>query len=177
MAEKDGDEIKEWLAEITATDPFERLHEHRRKHPDSLIPPELEFAALVAPIVGEDEGAISFDQDLANKIDGWIAEDEARKGGGLYKEWRPKAFTKITHLVQDDTISLEKAIDTVLDGLAKEGIEDHPDSLARSYHRYIAKNLVDRIGTAIADGEQKTATKLLRELRHRHNTFGHRWPA
>ncbi len=177
MADEKGDDIKEWLAEVAATDPFERLRKFRAENPDAPIPDDLEFAALIAPIVNESEDRISFNEVLAEQIDGWITEDETSKGGGSYKEWRPGAFAKIDDLTRDGAMSVEKAVDKVLDDLAKEGFEDHPDNLTRSYHRHAAKTLIDQIGAAISDDDQDTAVELLRELRRRHNTFGHSWPA
>jgi hypothetical protein len=50
MADKESDDIKEWLTEVAASDPFERLRKFRAENPDTLIPDDLEFAALVAPI-------------------------------------------------------------------------------------------------------------------------------
>ena len=54
MVDDNDDDIKEWLAENAATVPFERLRKFRAENPDTLIPDDLEFAALVAPIVNED---------------------------------------------------------------------------------------------------------------------------
>ena len=82
-----------------------------------------------------------------------IAADEASKGGGSYKEWRPGAFARIDDLTRDGAMSVEKAIDKVLDELAEKGLEDHPDNLTRSYHRHALKNLIDQIGAAIEDDD------------------------
>ena len=132
---------------------------------------------MYAPIVGEDDGSVSFDQELSQQIDEWIADDESRKGGGSYKKWRPEAFIEIDNLIQDGAMSLETAVNKVLDELSEKGFEDHPDNLTRSYHRHVLKSLVDQIGTAIADDDNNTAVELLEELRRRYNTFGIRWSA
>ena len=153
MADKESDDIKEWLTEVAASDPFERLRKFRAEIPDTLIPNDLEFAALVAPIVNEDEDRIGFNEGLSKQIDGLIAADEASKGGGSYKEWRPGAFARIGDLTRDGAMSVEKAIDKVLDELAEKGLEDHPDNLTRSYHRHALKNLIDQIGAAIEDDD------------------------
>ena len=177
MADKDGADIKGWLAQIAATDPFERLRKFRAENPDAPIPDDLEFAARVATIVNEDENRIGFDEVLAEQIDDLIAADEAAKGGGSYKEWRPGAFARIDDLTGDGAMSLEKAVDKVLDELAERRIYDYRDGLTRSYHRHAAKTLIDQIGAAIADDDQDTAAELLEVLRRRYNTFGQRWPA
>lgn len=177
MADDGTDDLREWLAEVATTDPFERLRRFRAENPAAPIPGDLKFAAQFAPIVNEDENRIDFNEVLAEQVDNLIAEDEASKGGGSYREWRPGAFARIDDLTRDGDMSLEEAIDTVLDDLANEGKYDHSDNLARSYHRHAAKTLISQIGTAIAEGDQDTAVELLRELRRRHNTFGRRWPA
>jgi hypothetical protein len=177
MDGQDNDDIKKWLADVAAGDPFERLREHRHKNPRAPIPDDLEFAALVAPIVNEGEDRIGFNKVLAEQIDNLIAEDEISIGGGSHKKWRPEAFARIDDLTSKENISLERAIDRVLDELAIRSIHDDRDNLARSYHRQAAKSLIDQIGTAIADDEQDTAVELLKELRQRYNTFGRRWPA
>jgi hypothetical protein len=105
-----------------------------------------------------------------------IVADESQKGAGSYKMWRPEAFIRIGNLMQDGAMSLEAAVGTVLDELAEKNIEDHPDNLTRSYHRYALKNLIEQIGTAIADDDQRTAMELLAELRRRYNKYGNRWP-
>ncbi len=81
MTDNDSDDIKKWLQELAATDPFIRLRQFRRRHPGEPIPYDLEFAALVAPIVNEDENRIGFNEVLSEQIDGLIANDEASKGG------------------------------------------------------------------------------------------------
>ena len=200
MADDGTDDLREWLAEVATTDPFERLRRFRAENPAAPIPGDLKFAAQFAPIVNEDENRIDFNEVLAEQVDNLIAEDEASKGGGSYREWRPGAFARIDDLTRDGDMSLEEAIDTVLDDLANEGKYDNlarsyhrhaaktlisqigtaiadSDNLARSYHRHAAKTLISQIGTAIAEGDQDTAVELLRELRRRHNTFGRRWPA
>ena len=177
MVIKTPDDIKEWLQDIAETNIFSQLRAFSREHPNKPIPPELEFAALYAPIVGENDGSVSFDQELSEQIDAWIADDESRKGGGSYKEWRPEAFIRIGNLIQNDEMSLEAAVDTVLDELTENGIDDHPDNLTRSYHRHALKTLVDQIGTAIADDDNNKAVEFLEELRRRHNTFGICWSA
>jgi len=177
MADKEGADIKEWLAENAASDPFERLRKFRAENPGAPIPGDLEFAARVATIVNEDENRIGFDEVLAEQIDDLIAADQASKGGGSYKEWRPEAFDRIDDLTSDRAMSLDKAVDKVLDELAKRGIYDDRHNLTRTYHRHVAKTLLDQIGTAIAVDDQGTAVELLEELRRRYNTYGHRWSA
>jgi hypothetical protein len=172
MAGVEDDDIKEWLAEVAASDPFERLRKFRAENPDTPIPDELEFAALVAPIVNEDENRIGFDVILAELVDNLVAEDKYSKGGGSYKEWRPAAFARIDDLTMNGAMSVEKAIDKILDELAERDIHDYRDNLTRSYHRQAAKTLIDQIGTAIANNDQDTAVDLLNELRRRRNTFG-----
>jgi len=172
-----SDDIKEWLQKVAATDPFVKLRKFNQDNPEKPIPPELEFAALVAPILGEIEGAMSFDQELAQQIDVLMDEDDARKGGGSYKKGRLKAFAMINHLTQEENLSLEEAYEETLDQLQEEGIEDDRVNLDRAYQRYMAKKLINEIGQAISDNEQDKALKLLQELRRRHNTFGQHWTA
>ncbi len=59
-----ADDIKEWLREIAATDPFEQLKRYRADHPDQSIPEELEFAALMTPIVNEVEGRYTYEDEF-----------------------------------------------------------------------------------------------------------------
>jgi hypothetical protein len=172
MAGAEIDDIKEWLAEVATSNPFERLRSFRAENPEAPIPDDLVFAALVSPIVNEDADSISFDKVLAEQIDELIAEDENAKGGGSYKVWRPEAFARIDDLTTNGVMSVENAIDKVLDELAERGAHDYRDNLARSYHRHTAKTLIDQIGTAIANNDQDTAVERLNELRRRHNTFG-----
>ena len=171
MVDDNDEDIKEWLAKNAATDPFERLRRFRAENPDAPVPVDLEFAFLVAPIVNEDENRIGFDVVLSEQIDRLIAEDEASKGGGSYKEWRPETFARIDDLAREGALSLEKAIDKVLDELEMKGIYDDRDALTRSYHRHARKILIGQIGAAITNNDQDTAVELLRELRRRHNIF------
>ena len=177
MADERGHDIKEWLSEVAATEPFERLRERRRINPNMPIPNDLTFAALVPPIINEDNNRISFNEVLANQIDDLLAEDERSKGGGSYKKGRLRAFARITHLTQDEGLSLEAAYEKTLDELQDEGIEDDRINLDRAYQRHTAKTLTNQIGQAISDNDQGRAVKLLEELRRRYNTFGRSWPA
>ena len=144
MVDDNDDDIKEWLAENAATVPFERLRRFRAENPDAPIPVELECTALIAPIVNEDENRIGFDVLLSEQIDRLIAEDEASKGGGSYKEWRPETFARIDDLAREGALSLQKAIYKVLGELDMKGIYDDRDALTRSYHRHAHKTLIDR---------------------------------
>jgi glycine cleavage system aminomethyltransferase T len=72
-------------------------------------------------MVNEDADSISFDEVLAEQIDELIAEDENAKGGASYKVWRPEAFARINDLTTIGAMSVENAIDKVLDKLAERG--------------------------------------------------------
>ena len=65
MNDDSDNDIKKWLKEVAASDPFQRLKDYRRENPDKPIPEELEFTALYAPILGENDGSLTFDQELS----------------------------------------------------------------------------------------------------------------
>ena len=52
MADKESDDIKEWLTEVAASDPFERLRKFRAENPDTLILDDLaNLSTLISVLV------------------------------------------------------------------------------------------------------------------------------
>ncbi len=181
MVKTDTDDIKAWLQELQKRSeeesPFAQLKRFREGNPGAPIPEELEFASRCEPIVGGEDGSISYEHELAIQIDRWIAKDDARKGGGVRKEWRQKAFERVVALTEIEGKTQRQAIDKTLDELTSGGIEDDTDNFERSFQRYVSKLLVDQIGQAISHGDEMKAIALLGEFRRRYNTFGCRWTA
>ena len=175
MPEDDTDDVKKWLRELSAeaqrTDPFVALREFRLAHPGKPVPPELEFAAHYAAILGEDKAPVSYAVKLEREIDKLIDEEEASKGGSTFSKERIGLFECI------DQLRAEKPEMTVEDAAAKALDELHGDdqetasppendpigNLVRSYHRYNVKTLLRQIGDAIANNDEEKGKALLGE--------------
>ena len=165
MNEDGADDVKEWLREISSealrTNRFSALRVFRRENPGEPIPPELEFAALYAQLLKEEEAPNSYEFELARDIDKLIAEDEASKGGGSFAEERIRTFEIIDQLkVDNPEMKLEDAAAKVLDELLGDDQETNPPpendpvgNLVRSYHRFHANQVIEQIGDAISNGD------------------------
>lgn len=165
------DDIREWLRENASQNPLEQLRQFRAQNPDDPIPDKLEFAALVAPLFGEEGERISYDEELANQIDGILAEADRAVGGGQISDARRDIYQKLDVALEAGN-SFSQALKSIEDELPDMDLEN----VKRGYQRYAHKHLVDEIGEAICDGGEPRGTELLDKLRRRFNTFGWRWP-